>query len=583
MEFSSPIPATPPPSRPPRIDINTDIGTHLLINISWPLGALAAPSDTNRFRAELDTALVISDDGNGTSFKLGPRCSDTFAYPQLATFSGDDVYSPGWEAYRLSLPSSADLLPPALQGLTTEDLSKFHVVISGAWYTYLADIPISVRVSLHTGGTVLQDTSVELSTRAVTIGCAAKFHLARVDLLSLTSEPFFALQEDVLEPSPEPSLEPTLEPSLEPSPEASPEQAASTLLYLYFSWASTTNDVDASVSLGGVRTGANCLNQTSQFITSRSNPVYNNNIGWELIIVDVERARDSGLWGSQLTVPLFADWWRSYVSPSQGSVSVAATIVCQEMYCTGSRREIEIFPGASTNCAHRLVGTATVMYNSVLDQYSVDLQAERAPDPEEFISPSAEAEPSAEATGFAFPEASFGPEASAFPDASTEPEPSTEPLLDTPGLHVMYSWAAPYADLDTGVGVANNNAGLACGFSGSGVRFGGDNTGTGGRERFVVDLNDLRRRGVWKTQVDVALHAYWYDFQSVNGRAVVTVEVVDGDGLRSQRQEANIFPVIRREVLLNFGMSLEQCYNKVGRVRVVEDANGMFNVTLAVY
>lgn len=480
-------------------------------------------------------------------------------------------------------------LPPALAGLQNTDPPRYGLGISGAWFGSRVNLPVSVRVSLYFMGIKQQDSSLELMTSAETNGCAARNRLARVQFSSFNSDPFFTLLEDILEPSPEPSLEPSLEPSQEPfpepSPEPSPELDPSTKLYLNFSWGSAGTDVDASVSLGGNRTGANCRSMVSPFIRTPSNPVYNSNPGWELIIVDVENARDAGLWNTQLQVPLFANWWNQYIPPTQGRVSLVATVVCPDKNCTGSRREIEIFPGASSDCSHRRVGTATVNYNSGLDKYSVSLQAEDAPDPEEFLFPSAEAMPTPPAqpdsTGFPFPFETANPEVSATPESSVEPEPSSEPLLEMPGLHVSYSWMAPQMDLDSGVNLANISAGLACNSTGSGMLSFGDRFGSAGPERFVVDLKGLRGRGVWKGQADVGLYAFWFRPRVGDGRAVVTVEIVDEDGVRSQKQEAEIFATNR--VSSFFSSFIPSCYNKAGRVRISEDENGSFRATLAVY
>lgn len=166
-----------------------------------------------------------------------------------------------------------------------------------------------------------------------------------------------------------------------------------------------------------------------------------------------------------------------------------------------------------------------------------------------------------------------------------EPEPSSEPQLERPGLHTKYSRMGPQRDLDSGLNVTYNNAGIACASSGNRVLFGCKDTGIFGREQFVVDLKGIRERIVWQTQVDVVLHAFWYLARIDDGRAVVTVEVVDEYGLRSEKQETDIFPVDRINVESGFSVfsSLGQWYNKVGRVRVEVDPNGLFRATLAIY
>lgn len=87
-ELPPPVPAVP----------------YLIVNVSWPRPSydvsISSPYSQSPHRAEYDTAITFA----GATEAFGAGCNATFSRSSSSLlFSGDDVYAPGWEAYRISL------------------------------------------------------------------------------------------------------------------------------------------------------------------------------------------------------------------------------------------------------------------------------------------------------------------------------------------------------------------------------------------------------------------------------------------------------------------------------------------------
>lgn len=145
---------------------------YVIINVSWPrpLNAVSISSPFSRspHRAEYDTAITFPN-GNEA---FGAGCNATFSRPSSdLLFSGDDVYAPGWEAYRISISQLHGIAHSVKSSTSSEGSSiakQTMYPVDKALFIYVSrqsdfETQFVIAVSAHSpNGNVISQTSLNM-------------------------------------------------------------------------------------------------------------------------------------------------------------------------------------------------------------------------------------------------------------------------------------------------------------------------------------------------------------------------------------------------------------------------------------